>query len=126
MEEKQAYINYKISPDKFYKVYKSTHNGRDFFNLLLEQADYKGNKTKYYKQVYFKKTLEPPIDGSVIRILKGIENYYGENKYKPESAIMILEYETKLNDEQQKDIAYDEYSQQLAEQDISIDDNFLD
>lgn len=119
----EDYINFKISPDKYYKVYKSTKNGRDFYNLLIEQKNMDGSKIKYYKLIQFKRGLTPPIDNSIIRIKKGIENYYGDNKFKPESIILVLDYEVKLNEEQIERQAFEDFNNT---DEVKIDDTFLD
>lgn len=113
-EENSEYIVYKINTKYFYKVYRSSYNGKDYYNLLINQKAYDGTESAFYKNVNFKKGLPLPQNDSLIRIKKGIENYYGE-KYKPVSSFTILDYETKESSEQQIQNAYEEFGQNLVE-----------
>ena len=129
MEEKnEEYIISKINTKNFYKVYRSTYNGKDFYSLLISQKSYDDTETYYYKNVSFKKGLPLPQNDTLIRIKRAVENYYGE-KYKPVSSYMILEYETKQTEEQKKESAYEEYSQTLMEneenREVKISDSDL-
>lgn len=127
-EENKEYIISKINTKNFYKVYRSTYNGKDFYSLLISQKSYDDTETYYYKGVNFKKGLPLPQNDTLIRIKRAVENYYGE-KYKPVSSYMILEYETKQTEEQKKESAYEEYSQTLMEneenREIKISDSDL-
>lgn len=130
--QEEEYIIYKVSTKNWHKVYKTSFKGKDFYKLLIVQKKYDGTTTSYYKPISFKKTLNPPQDGSVIRIKQGIENLYTNNidKYNPISSILILDYELKENVEQKKENAYNEFSQTLAEneenkEEIVIEDSQL-
>ena len=124
-EENKEYIINKINTKQFYKVYRSTYNGKDFYSLLVSQKGYDDTETYYYKNVNFKKGLPLPQNDTLIRIKKAVENYYGE-KYKPVSSYLILEYETKQTDEQKKESAYEEFSQTLMENEENSDNKFKD
>lgn len=113
-EQNQEYILHKINTKYFYKVYRSSYNGKDYYSILITQKSYDDTETLYYKNVNFKKGLPLPKNDTLIRIVKAVENYYGD-KYKPQSSLMILEYETKQTDEQKKESAYEEFSQTLTE-----------
>lgn len=119
MEEKEQedYIIYKINTKNFYKVYKSSHGGKDYYKVMIAQKNYDNTEDRFYKQISFKKNLTPPDDGALIRIKKGIENLYTNNidKYNPISSILVLEYELKEDKEKEKAKAYDEFGQNLAE-----------
>ena len=128
----EEYIIYKISTKNWHKVYRSSYNGKDFYKLLINQKNYDGTTVNYYKSVSFKKSLTPPQNGSIIRVKKAIENLYTNNidKYNPISTLLVLDYESKEDEEQKKENAYDEFSQTLAENEetkekIVIDDSQL-
>lgn len=130
--QEEEYIIYKVSTKNWHKVYKTSYNGKDFYKLLIVQRNYDDTTTNYYKTVSFKKSLTPPQDGSIIRVKKGIENLYTNNKdkYNPISILLILDYELKENEEQKKENAYNEFSQTLAEneenkEEIVIEDSQL-
>ena len=130
--QEEEYIIYKVSTKNWHKVYKTSYNGKDFYKLLIVQRNYDDTTTNYYKTVSFKKSLTPPQDGSIIRVKKGIENLYRNNKdkYNPISILLILDYELKENEEQKKENAYNEFSQTLAEneenkEEIVIEDSQL-
>ena len=121
-EEKGDYIIYKLNTKNFFKIYKSSHGGRDYYKILVTQKDFNNEQKKFYKMVSFKKALTPPQDGSLIRIKKGIENLFTNSKdpYNVISVIQILDYELKENEEQKIANAYDEYSQNLAEMEENV------
>ena len=130
--QEEEYIIYKVSTKNWHKVYKTSYNGKDFYKLLIVKRNYDDTTTNYYKTVSFKKSLTPPQDGSIIRVKKGIENLYTNNKdkYNPISILLILDYELKENEEQKKENAYNEFSQTLAEneenkEEIVIEDSQL-
>ena len=122
-EENKEYIISKINTKYFYKVYRSSYNGKDFYSILITQKNYDDTETLYYKNVSFKKGLNLPPNDTLIRIKKAVENYYGD-KYKPQSSLMILDYELKKNDEQKKEEALQEFNQNLLEneKEIKIED----
>lgn len=113
-EENKEYIISKINTKYFYKVYRSTYNGKDFYSLLIVQKNYDETESMFYKSVSFKKGIDLPPNDSLIRIKKAVENYYGE-KYKPQSSLMILDYELKKTEDQIKEDAFNEYNQSLLE-----------
>lgn len=113
-EENKEYIISKINTKYFYKVYRSSYNGKDFYSLLIVQKNYDETESMFYKSVSFKKGIDLPPNDSLIRIKKAVENYYGE-KYKPQSSLMILDYELKKTEDQIKEDAFNEYNQSLLE-----------
>lgn len=113
-EENKEYIISKINTKYFYKVYRSSYNGKDFYSLLIVQKNYDETESMFYKSVSFKKGIDLPPNDSLIRIKKAVENYYGE-KYKPQSSLMILDYELKKTENQIKEDAFNEYNQSLLE-----------
>lgn len=128
MEE--TYINYKINTEYTYKVYKNEANGKAFYKLMVQKKNYDGTKINFYKQVKFAK-CKPPRNEEVIRIKKGFEDLYTNSKdpHNPISVIVILEYELIDNDEVRDKQAYEKYREDLNQIDdemLDIDDNFLD
>lgn len=127
---KETYINYKINTEYTYKVYKNEANGKAFYKLMVQKKNYDGTKTNFYKQVKFAK-CKPPRNEEVIRINKGFEDLYTNSKdpHNPISVIVILEYELIDNDEVRDKQAYEKYREDLNQIDdemLDIDDNFLD
>lgn len=129
-EQEKEYIIFKINTKNFFKVYKSSYNGKDYYKVMVTQKNYDETETKCYKTITFKKGLPIPENGSLIRIKRGIENLYvkGNDIYNPMSTIIVLDYELKENEEQQKQNAYNEFSDNLANreaEEIKIDDSEL-
>lgn len=118
-EKKDEWIIHKIDTKSWYKVFKNCTKGRDYFKIMVEQKNYDGTTKKYYKNIGFKRTLETPKDGDIIRIKQAIVNYYGEDKYHPSDSITVLDYESKKSQERIDNEAFNEFGKRLdAQEDI--------
>ena len=133
MEEKEPTIWRKIETNHKYRIWRKDYNGSTFYNILVEQKQYDGTKKKYYIPVTFKKGVEVQNETD-IKIISGIENLrdnnYVDDKKKPYSPIfsyMITEFETLEREEQVIQNAYDDFRENLNENEqVNIDDDFLD
>lgn len=122
--EEQEYIGYKIDTKHTYKVYRSEANGKTFYKVQVTKKNYDGTNQKFYKQLRFVK-CQPPENGEIIRIKKGFEDLYSNQKdpYNAISVVVVQEYETT----QPVEDAYGDYQQALNENDmVDITDDFLD
>lgn len=128
-EKKDEWIITRIDTKTWYKIYKNCAKGKDYFRIMVEQKNYDGSSKRYYKNVAFKRSLQEPKDGDVIRIKQAIVNYYGEDIYHPQDSITILDYESKKSQERISSEAFYEYGSQLENQedvgDIEISEEDL-
>ena len=114
-EERKEYGIRKINNKHWYKVFVSGANGKTFYKLMVSQKNYDESETKYYVNVSFKKSLQKPQDGAVIRLIGFIENMYGDDIYNPKYSYTITDYEVKENQELKEASAIEEFGQILAE-----------
>ena len=124
----EEYIGYKIDTKHSYKVYVSEANGKRFYKVQIQKKNYDGTKVNFYKNLRFVK-CEPPQDGEIIRIKKGFEDLYSNNKdpYNAISVIVVMDYELVDNDVVRDKQAYETYQERLSEnEEVNIDENFLD
>lgn len=131
-EEKKGSIWYKIMPNKKYRIWRKDFNGQTFYNIRVSQKQYDDSTKYYYIPVTFKKGVEVPNETD-IKIIKAIENIREnknvEEKVRPYNGIMsylITEFEIVERQEQIESQALDEYNATLEENEIEIDDSFLD
>lgn len=119
-------IGYKINVEHNYKVYVTEYGGKKYYKIPVTKKNYDKTETTYYKQVRFAKCT-PPEDGDVIRIKKGFEDLYTNNKdpYNPISVIVILDYDSVENLEQIKEKALDKFQQILNENEEEVIDEDL-
>lgn len=132
-EEKIPTIYHKIEAGRKYRIWRKDYNGQTFYNIMVEQKQYDDTKKRYYIPVVFKKgvSVENQTD---IKILSGIENLR-ENKlvedkvksYYPIFSYTITDFEILERQEQIEAEAYDEFRENLNENEmVDIDDGFLD
>lgn len=126
-EKKEPAIYYKLMANKKVRVFKSTWNDKDFYKIQVTQKNYDGTSDKFYKNVMFKKGVDLPNETDII-ILEGYENLRKNPKddYNPISTIMITKFEQLENQEQMVQDAYDEFRENLDENEVEISDSFLD
>lgn len=132
-EEKKGTIWHKIEPNHKYRVFRKDYNGQTFYNIQVSQKQYDGTTKKYYVPITFKKGVEVQNETDIV-ILKGMENLR-ENKNAPEKvrpycpimSYMIVEFEEYKSEEMIMQNAYDEFRENLNENEmVSISDDFLD
>lgn len=132
-EEKESSIWYKVMPNHKYRVWRKDYNNQTFYNIMVQQKQYDNQVKKYYIPITFKKGIEVANETD-IKIIKAIENIR-ENKlvdeknraYYPVFSYMITEFETLEREEQTIQNAYDEFRDNLNENEmVTISDDFLD
>lgn len=130
-EKKEEYIIYKIVPNRKYRIWRKDYNGSIFYNIKVEQKQYDNTKKNYYIPVTFKKGVSVDNETDII-IKKAIENIrdnnYVDDKKKPYSPIfsyMITEFEICEREEQQIQQAYDNFRDNLNQnEEENADDIF--
>nr|DAU14520.1 MAG TPA: hypothetical protein [Caudoviricetes sp.] len=113
-------ITYKINTQRTYKVYVNLHNGKAFYKTAVKKKNYDNTETTFYKQLKFVKCT-PPTDGEIIKITKGFEDLYVNQKdpYNAISVIAVVDYEKVENSVVAEQQAYEKYRQ-----DLNSEDNF--
>ena len=123
-QEFQPQIGYKIDTKHTYRIYKSENGGRVYYKVQLQKKNYDKSVTKGYRQIKFAQ-CEPVNDGDIIKINKGFEDFYVKG-YDVISIIVVQDYELVENPQQASENAYGEYQDKLNENEVDIDDGFLD
>lgn len=129
-EEKVTGIGYKIQAEKKYRVFKKEFNGQTYYNIQMQQKNYDDTVSKYYRPVTFKKGVElddPTGTGVDIIIHSGFENLRPNklDKYNPITAIMITDFEICEREEETKAKAFDDFQQNLNDNEMQIDESSL-
>lgn len=116
----------KIEAGKKYRVFKSTHNDRDFYRIQIQQKNYDGTKDIFYESVQFKKNINLPNETDII-IKNAYENCRANplDKYNPIFYIVITDFEIVERQEQIEQQALEEYRNGLDENSMDIDDENL-
>jgi len=128
MEEvKEPKIYHKIEAGKKYRVWKSTHNDKNYYKIQVSQKNYDGTVDKFYIDLQFKKGVDIPNQSDII-IKCAYENLRKNinDEYHPIVYLMITDFELIKSDEQVQQEAFDEFRENLDDVEIQIDDNFLD
>ena len=131
-EQAKNSIWYKVMPNQKYRIWRKDFNGKTFYNIRVSQKQYDDSVKYYYIPVTFKKGVE--VDNETdIKIIKAIENIREntnvEEKVRPYFGVMsymITEFEIVERQEQIEKQALNEYNSTLDENEIEIDDSFLD
>lgn len=126
MEENKIF--HKLEAGKKYRVWKKTYNDKDFYSIQVTQKNYDGQVDKYYIDLQFKKGVSLPNQTDII-IKEAYENYRKNkaDEYHPIIYYMVTNFETVEDEERAKQNAYDEFRDNLDENEIvDIDENFLD
>ena len=131
-EEKKSTVFRKIDIGRKYRIWRKDYNGKTFYNIMVEQKQYDDTKKRYYIPVAFKKGVSVANETD-IRVLGLIENLRDnplvEDKvktYYPVFFYTITDFEECKSDEQIQQEAYDEYRENLNENEtVDIDDDFF-
>lgn len=127
MEQKE-YGFHKLEVGQKIRVYKSTFNDKNFYKFQVTQKNYDDTTSKFYISLQFKKGVELDNETDII-VHQFVENMREnqKDKYAPFHYYQINGFEIVENEEKAKQKAYDEYRENLYENDdVTIDDNFLD
>ena len=143
MQEEVKKHAYKVEIGDEIIVYKTESNNNVFYNTMVQKKNYDGTKTKFYKNLKFRKGVDL-LSGSKIRIIDMFEDVREnpKDKYSPIWSLFILDFVEIKNEELEKEQAVKEYQNNLSlsenpdlmnsdpfagfDEQVSIDDNFLD
>ncbi len=128
-EEKKPIIYHKIEAGKKIRVFKSTYQEKTFYKVQVTQTNYDKTQDKFYIGVVFKKGVElndPDGKGIDIIIKQAVENFRKNPKdeYNPIMYLMITEFEICEREEQQIQQAYDNFRDNLNQNELSDEDPF--
>ena len=126
MEEKE-YGFHKLEVGQKIRVYKSTFNDKDFYKFQVSQKNYDGTTTKFYIPLQFKKGVELQNETDIV--VKGFVENLRENKsdkYNPIHYYQINKFDLVENEERNIQNAYDEFRENLDNNEVEITDDFLD
>lgn len=120
VKEEKYGISYKITAGKKYRVFASNFNGKMFYKIQMTQKNYNGTISKYYKDIKFRKGIEPTDStggGMDIIIKKAFESLVPNPKdeYHPISYIIIMDYEIYKRKEEIEQEALNEFRDNLYE-----------
>lgn len=126
-EEKEPKIFYKIEAGKKYRIWKSTYNDQNYYKIQITQTNYDKTKDKFYIAVQFKKGVELQNETDII-INCAYENYRKNPKdqYNYIPYYVITDFTICERQEQIEAKAYQDYRDTLNENEVEIDNNFLD
>lgn len=127
MEEKEQRIYTKLQAGKKYRIFKTVYNDNIYYKIQLTQTNYEGTKDKFYVGVQFKKGVV--LDNETDIILKTVYQNYRKNpkdQYNWIDYYVVTDFEIVERQEQIEANALDEFRENLNENEIDIDDDFLD
>lgn len=127
MEEQKEYGFHKLEVGQKIRVFKSTWNDQNYYRFQVTQNNYDKTKSKFYINLQFKKGVDLPNETDII-VKQFVENLRENksDKYNPIHYYQINGFETCENEEQVIQNAYDEFRENLDENEIEISDSFLD
>ena len=126
MEEKE-YGFHKLEVGQKIRVFKTTWNDKNYYKFQVTQNNYDKTKSKFYINLQFKKGVDIPNESDII--VKGFVENLRENKadkYNPIHYYQINNFELVENQEQQIQDAYADFRDNLDDNQVNIDDSFLD
>lgn len=125
-EEKQRRV-YKIEEGDIITVYRQDFNNNIYYKAMISKKNQDGTKERFYKELHFKKDVLLE-DKTVIRIISMFEDVRKNPKdsYNPIYNLFIKDFE--ITERQDTVDAINEYKLNtvLNDENINIDDNFLD
>lgn len=127
MEETKEYGFHKLEVGQKIRVFKTTWNDQNYYKFQVTQNNYDKTKSKFYINLQFKKGVDLPNETDII-VKKFVENLRENknDKYNPIHYYQINDFETCENQEQAVQDAYDEFRENLDENEVEISDSFLD
>lgn len=125
----EEYGYHKLEVGQKIRVYKSTFNDNNFYKFQVVQKNYDNTKSKFYIPIQFKKGVELDNETDII-VKQFVENLRDNkaDKYNPIHYYQINGFEEVENQEKVVQDAYDDFRENLDENEneVSIDENFLD
>lgn len=127
MEETKEYGFHKLEVGQKIRVFKTTWNDQNYYKFQVTQNNYDKTKSKFYINLQFKKGVDLPNETDII-VKQFVENLRENknDKYNPIHYYQINGFETCEDKEQETQDAYDEFRENLDNNQVDIDDNFLD
>lgn len=127
MGEIKEFGYHKLEVGQKIRVFKKVFNDNTYYKFQTTQKNYEGSSTKYYIGLQFKKGIELPNETDII-VHQFVENLRENKKdsYNPIHYYQILDFEIVESQEQIEAQAYDEFRENLEDNQVDIDDNFLD
>ena len=127
MEEVKEYGFHKLEVGQKIRVFKTTWNDQNYYKFQVTQNNYDKTKSKFYINLQFKKGVDLPNESDII-VKQFVENLRENknDKYNPIHYYQINDFETCENQEQAVQDAYDEFRENLDENEVEISDSFLD
>lgn len=127
MEETKEYGFHKLEVGQKIRVFKTTWNDQNYYKFQVTQNNYDKTKSKFYINLQFKKGVDLPNETDII-VKQFVENLRENknDKYNPIHYYQINDFETCENQEQAVQDAYDEFRENLDENEVEISDSFLD
>ena len=127
MEEAKEYGFHKLEVGQKIRVFKTTWNDQNYYKFQVTQNNYDKTKSKFYINLQFKKGVDLPNETDII-VKQFVENLRENknDKYNPIHYYQINGFEICENEEQAVQDAYDEFRENLDNNEVDIDDNFLD
>ena len=126
MEQKE-YGYHKLEVGQKIRVFKTMFNDRCYYKFQIKQKNYDNTETKYYINLQFKKGVDLQNESDII--VKGfVENLRPNPKdaYNPIHYYQINNFELVENEEKMKQNAYDEFRDNLDDNEVEITEDFLD
>lgn len=123
----EEYGYHKLEVGQKIRVFKSTFNDKNHYKFQVTQKKYDGTSTKFYIPIQFKKGVDVPNESDII--VKGFVENLRDNKndkYNPIHYYQINNFELLESQEQAIQNAYDDFRDNLNENQVVIDENFLD
>jgi hypothetical protein len=127
MEEKKDYGFHKLEVGQKIRVFKTVFNDKNYYKFQVVQNNYDGSKSKFYINLQFKKGVELQNESDIV--VKQFTENLRENKadkYNPIHYYQINKFELVESEEQIKQNAFDEFRDNLDDNQVEIDEDFLD
>lgn len=126
-EENNYKIYHKLEAGRKVRVFKSTHNDRNYYKIQVTQKNFQEDDDKFYLTVQFKKGVEladPDGKGIDIIIHSAYENFRKNpnDKYNPILYYVITDFEELHRQEQLEEQAFADFNDNLNEIEISESD----
>lgn len=127
MEETKEYGFHKLEVNQKIRVFKTTWNDQNYYKFQVTQNNYDKTKSKFYINLQFKKGVDLPNETDII-VKQFVENLRENkiDKYNPIHYYQINKFELCENEEQMVQDAYDEFRDNLENNEVEITDDFLD
>ena len=116
----EEYGFHKLEVGQKIRVFKTVFNDKTYYKFQVTQKNYDGTSTKFYIPIQFKKGVE--VDNETDIIPKKFVENLRENKKDPYSPVhyyQINEFETVENEEKMIQNAYDDFRDNLDENEMN-------